>query len=141
MGKKPIQIRREVPGHVANRLQAALWREAFYLVEQGVISVADLDTAIAYGPGLRWALLGPLLNLHLSGGDGGIGYALDHLGPAIESWWEDLGAVSISQSLRDRLVAGVDEELAPFSRPELVRQRDEVLVSLLALKAQAGELP
>ena len=67
IGKKPIHIRREVKGHVANRLQAALWREAFHLVEQGITSVEDVDTAIAQGPGLRWALLGPFLNLHLSG--------------------------------------------------------------------------
>src|SRR5690606_31675808 len=68
IGKKPIYIRREVKGHVANRLQAALWREAFHLVEEGVASVGDIDAAIAHGPGLRWALLGPFLNLHLSGG-------------------------------------------------------------------------
>ena len=74
IGKKPIHIRREVKGYVANRLQAALWREAFYLVEQGIASVEDVDTAIAHGPGLRWALLGPFLNLHMSGGPGGIAH-------------------------------------------------------------------
>ncbi|MFX5793765.1 3-hydroxyacyl-CoA dehydrogenase family protein, partial [Acinetobacter baumannii] len=79
-----------------NRLQAALWREAFHLVEQGVASTEDIDTAIAYGPGLRWALMGPYLNLHMSGGEGGIGHMLDHLGPPIESWWADLGAPSIT---------------------------------------------
>lgn len=108
---------------------------------KGVISVADLDTAIAYGPGLRWALLGPLLNLHLSGGEGGIAYALEHLGPAIESWWNDLGEVSLSQAPRNSLIVGVDQELEPLSRSELVRQRDDVLVSLLALKAKASALP
>jgi carnitine 3-dehydrogenase len=71
-----------VKGHVANRLEAALWPEAFYLVEQGIASVEDVDTAIAHGPGLRWALLGPFLNLHLSGGTGGIAHVLEHLGPA-----------------------------------------------------------
>jgi len=91
IGKKPIRIRREVKGHIANRLQAALWREAFFLVEQGIASVEDVDTAIAHGPGLRWALLGPFLNLHLSGGAGGIAHVLEHLGPPIESWWRDLG--------------------------------------------------
>ena len=63
LGKKPIHIRREIKGHVANRLQAALWREAFYLVSQGIVSVSEVDTAIAHGPGLRWALLGPFLDL------------------------------------------------------------------------------
>jgi carnitine 3-dehydrogenase len=91
IGKKPIHIRREVKGHVANRLQAALWREAFYLVQQGIASVEEIDTAIAYGPGLRWALLGPFLNLHLSGGAGGITHVLEHLGPSMESYWRDFG--------------------------------------------------
>ena len=77
IGKKPIRIRREVQGHVANRLQAALWREAFYLVQRGIASVEDVDTAIAHGPGLRWALLGPFLNRHLSGGAGGIAHVLE----------------------------------------------------------------
>src|SRR3954449_2593358 len=72
IGKHPIYLRKEVRGHVANRLQAALWQEAFHLVASGVVSVADVDAAIAHGPGLRWALLGPFLNLHLSGGAGGI---------------------------------------------------------------------
>src|SRR5690606_5566530 len=71
IGKKPIFLRQELKGYVGNRLQAALWREAFYLVEQGIVSPEDVDTAIAHGPGLRWAFLGPFKNLHLSGGDGG----------------------------------------------------------------------
>jgi hypothetical protein len=103
--------------------------------------VTDIDTAIAYGPGLRWALLGPFLNLHLSGGDGGMAHAIDHLGPPIETWWKDLGNVSISPPLRDILIAGVHEELARLSLSELIQQRDDVLLSLLALKADAKGLP
>jgi 3-hydroxyacyl-CoA dehydrogenase len=103
IGKKPIHPLKEVKGHIANRLQAALWREAFHLVEQGVATTADIDTAIAYGPGLRWALMGPFLNLHLSGGAGGIGHLLDHLGPPIESWWADLGQPAIRPRLRSAL--------------------------------------
>lgn len=141
IGKKPIHIRREVPGHVANRLQAALWREAFHLLEQGVASVADIDTAIAHGPGLRWALLGPFLNLHLSGGAAGIGHTIDHLGPPIESWWQDLGTPSFSPELRAAAIAGVAAELADYTLPETIRQRDETLITLLALKADAEELP
>jgi len=71
IGKHPIRINKEVPGHVANRLQAALWREAVHLVAEGVVSVADADAGIAYGPGLRWALMGPHLTFHLAGGEGG----------------------------------------------------------------------
>src|SRR5690606_35320214 len=79
IGKKPIRLNKEVKGHIANRLQVALWREAFHLVQQGVASVKDIDTAIAHGPGLRWALLGPFLNLHASGGAGGIAHTLRHI--------------------------------------------------------------
>ncbi|WP_066044255.1 3-hydroxyacyl-CoA dehydrogenase NAD-binding domain-containing protein [Blastomonas sp. CCH13-E1] len=141
IGKKPIHIRREVKGHVANRLQAALWREAFYLVDQGIASVSDVDTAIAHGPGLRWALLGPFLNLHLSGGSGGIGHVIDHLGPPIQTWWHDLGDLSFTPQVRAQAVAGVEEELSGHTLSALQDERDEVLIRLLSLKAQAPELP
>jgi 3-hydroxyacyl-CoA dehydrogenase len=140
IGKKPIHVKREVKGHIANRLQAALWREAFYLVDQGIATVADIDTAIAHGPGLRWALLGPFMNMHLSGGSAGIGYVIDHLGPACESWWQDLGDVSLTPSLRSRAVDGIAEELTSRSLDAVVRARDKVLVQLLSLKSSA-ELP
>jgi carnitine 3-dehydrogenase len=141
IGKKPIHIRREVKGHVANRLQAALWREAFYLVEQGIASVEDVDTAIAYGPGLRWALLGPFLNMHLSGGAGGIAHVLEHLGPPIESWWRDLGHVTLSEELNAAISRGVTEELGSADLARLTSQRDDVLLALLQLKADADRLP
>lgn len=141
IGKKPIHIRREVKGHIANRLQAALWREAIYLVEQGVASISDIDTAIAHGPGLRWALLGPFLNLHLSGGEGGLAHALEHLGPPIEDWWSDLGDVTLSPELNKTLAAGVDEELGASDLSEVVAQRDDILLALLKLKADSRLLP
>ena len=80
IGKQPIHIKKEVTGHVANRLQAALWREAIHLVAEGVVSVADADAAIAYGPGLRWALMGPHLTFHLAGGEGGMTHFMSHIG-------------------------------------------------------------
>lgn len=141
IGKKPIQVRREVKGHIANRLQAALWREAFHLVEQGVATVADIDAAIAHGPGLRWALLGPFLNLHLSGGAGGIGHVIDHLGPPMEDWWSDLGHPVLTEALRAKAVDGVGDELEDRSLSAMIRQRDDALLTLLALKAKADQLP
>lgn len=141
IGKKPIHPRKEVKGHIANRLQAALWREAFYLVEQGVATVSDIDTAIAHGPGLRWALLGPFLNLHLSGGEGGMQHVLDHLGPPIESWWADLGAPSITEELKKKLVAGVQEELDGRQQATMVAQRDGLLLDLIEAKAAAKSIP
>ena len=140
-GKKPIRLRREMRGHVANRLQAALWQEAIHLVQSGVASVEDIDTAIAHGPGLRWALLGPFLNLHLSGGKGGIEHLLAHLGPPTESMWRALGTVSLTPEVQTLVAEGTRAELAKCDEPAMVRQRDELLLTLLQLKAKAGELP
>ena len=86
LGKHPIHLRKEAPGHLANRLQSALWREAVHAVADGVASVADVDAAVAYGPGLRWAMMGPHLTFHLAGGEGGMAHFMDHLGPANEVW-------------------------------------------------------
>jgi 3-hydroxyacyl-CoA dehydrogenase len=137
VGKRPIRLRQELPGHVANRLQAALWQEAYSLVERGVASVSDIDTAISHGPGLRWAVLGPFLNQHLSGGPGGIAHILEHLGPPTQEWWRDLRQVTLTPELIATLVAGVDEEIAGVDSAELVANRDAVLNALLAAKAGA----
>lgn len=140
IGKKPIRVRQELPGHIANRLQAALWREAYSLVDRGVATVADIDTAISYGPGLRWALLGPFANQHLSGGPGGIAHVLEHLGPPTQAWWRDLGDPSLTPELAAKLVAGVDEALAGTDSAELAARRDALLQLLLAAKAES-DLP
>ena len=141
MGKRPVMVRHEVPGHVANRLQAALWREAYSLVERGVATVADIDTAISYGPGLRWALLGPLVNQHLSGGDGGLAHVLEHLGPPTQAWMDDLGEPQLTPRLTDLLVRGVDDELSGIDQRQLVADRDALLVELLERKALRTALP
>lgn len=141
LGKRPIHVRREILGHIANRLQAALWREAFHLVDQGVASVADIDTAIAHGPGLRWALMGPFMNLHLSGGDGGMAHLLDHLGGPIESWWRDLGDPSMTEALEARVVQGVADERGARKEEALERTRDDLLIDLIRAKAAGGTLP
>ena len=141
-GKHPITLRKEVRGHVANRLQAALWQEAFNLVNQGVASVADVDAAIAHGPGLRWALLGPFLNLHLSGGAGGIAALFEKpLWQATESMWRDLGSVSVDAELGQCVADGVAAELAGRDPAALVRDRDQGLAALLRLKAAMAGLP
>jgi carnitine 3-dehydrogenase len=135
LGKQPIRLRRELPGHVANRLQAALWREAYHLVGEGVVSVADLDLAISSGPGLRWALLGPFATQHLSGGPGGLAHVLEHLGPPMVEWWEDLGSPELTPALVDTLVAGVTDELGGQEKNVMAR-RDAALRELLAMKAR-----
>lgn len=134
-GKRPIFLKREIRGHIANRLQAALWQEAIHLVESGVATVSDIDAAIAHGPGLRWALLGPFLNMHLSGGQGGMTHVLSHLGPAIEAIWRDLGSVSLTPECKAAVVGGLNEKLAGCDLPATIRDRDRLLIELLEAKA------
>jgi 3-hydroxyacyl-CoA dehydrogenase len=138
IGKRPIHIRREVAGHVANRLQAALWREAVHLVASGVASVADVDAAISEGPGLRWALMGPHLTFHLAGGAGGMAHFLDQLGPPLEGWWDDLGAPRLTAETCAALTAGVAAEAAGRDIAALAAERDRFLIDLLALKQPDG---
>lgn len=138
IGKRPIHIRREVAGHVANRLQAALWREAVHLVATGVASVADVDTAISEGPGLRWALMGPHLTFHLAGGSGGMAHFLEQLGPPLAGWWNDLGAPSLSPQVREALTTGVAAEAGGRDVAALAAARDRFLIELLALKKATG---
>jgi len=141
LGKRPVLVRGEVPGHLTNRLQAALWREAYSLVERGIATVADIDMAISSGPGLRWALLGPLAGQHLSGGPGGMAHTLRHLGPPAQVWMDDLGAPQLTSALTDALVAGVDAELEGIDQRDLVAQRDELLVELILRKRDFPSLP
>lgn len=131
LGRHPIVLRKEMPGHVANRMASALWREAVYLVEQGVASVEDIDAAVTHGPGLRWAIFGPHLTYHLGGGDGGIEHYLEHLGPSQARRWASLGAPVLDDATKRALVDGVHEEAAGRSIDELERTRDAALVALL----------
>jgi 3-hydroxyacyl-CoA dehydrogenase len=131
VGKAPIRLNKEVPGHLANRLQAALWREAVHAVASGLASVEDVDTAIAQGPGLRWAVMGPHMIFNLAGGEGGMKHFIDHIGPAMEDWWRDLGAPYLTPEVNEKLIAGVVDEAAGRSRAELVQQRDKALIDLI----------
>jgi carnitine 3-dehydrogenase len=136
IGKHPIQINKEVRGHVANRLQAALWREAVHLVNEGVVSVADADAAVAYGPGLRWALMGPSLTFHMAGGEGGMTHFLEHIGGPMQSWMDDLGKPKLTPKTRKALIDGVAEEAGRRSIADLRRWRDRKLIEILKV---AGE--
>jgi 3-hydroxyacyl-CoA dehydrogenase len=134
IGKQPIHIRREVAGHVANRLQAALWREAVSLVANGVASVADIDTAISQGPGLRWAFMGPHLTFHLAGGTGGMEHFLGQFAGPMQSWWQDLGQPVLNREVSGALTDGIAAEAAGRDIDTLAAERDRFLVELLALK-------
>jgi carnitine 3-dehydrogenase len=137
IGKHPIQIRKEVKGHLANRLQAALWREALHLVAEGVADVADVDAAIAHGPGLRWAIMGPHLTFHLAGGLGGMENFMAHLAGPVASWWPDLGSPALTPELQRKVIDGVAAEAAGRSVPELAAWRDRLLLDILAVVGAA----
>jgi 3-hydroxyacyl-CoA dehydrogenase len=139
--KRPIHIRKEVRGHVANRLQAALWREAVHLVAEGVASVEDVDVAIASGPGLRWALMGPHLTLALAGGEGGMAQAMAHFGEGIEERWRELGQPRLTPELQQRIIDGVAEEIAGGSLRDLAARRDQALVEVLRVVRRAFTAP
>jgi carnitine 3-dehydrogenase len=141
IGKSPIHIRAELPGHVTNRLQAALWREAYWLVEQGVVSVAEVDQAISSGPGLRWALLGPFATQHVSGGPGGLSHILEHLGPPMVAWWETFESAKWTPELKASLVSGMNDELAGIDQDQMLEERDRLLEQLVVAKAKTKHLP
>src|SRR6202034_4260669 len=140
IGKMPIHVRKEVVGHVANRLQAALYREVVYLIEQGVLDVADSDAAVCWGPGLRWGLMGPTLLFHLAGGEGGIQDFMEHLSGPVATWWKDLGTITeFSPEVKQTIVNGVLKEANGRSIAELERERDEMLLELLTTRSKAQE--
>ena len=137
IGKKPIRVRKEVVGHVANRLQAALYREVVYLIEQGVLDVADADTAVCSGPGLRWGVMGPNLLFHLGGGQGGMQHFLEQFTGPLAAWWKDLGKITeFSPEVKQTLLEGVLNEAGGRSIEELERERDSMLLELLATRAK-----
>jgi 3-hydroxyacyl-CoA dehydrogenase len=141
MGKQTVRLNKEVPGHVANRLQAALAREVYYLVADGVVSVADVDTALCWGPGLRWGIMGQVLLNHLGGGQGGIEHFFEQFTGPMTAWWKVLGSPELTPEVRQKLIDGLHAEVGSSSIDELAAQRDEVLLGLLELRTKSGKSP
>src|SRR5258708_3218149 len=137
LGKKTVRLHKEVPGHVANRLQAALAREVYHLVNEGVVSVADVDTALCWGPGLRWGVMGQVLLNHLGGGQGGMEHFLQQFNGPMTAWWKVLGSPQMTPELQRKLIDGVRAEVGSRSVDELAAERDEILLGLLELRTQA----
>jgi len=138
IGKKPILLRKEMPGHVANRLQAALYKEVLYLIQHGVLSVADADDAVSWGPGLRWGVMGPSLQWHVGGGAGGIKHFMEHLMDPLAGMMKSLGTPEITPDLKHAVVDAVLKEAGHRSVEQLAHDENEVLVGLLRLRAQRG---
>jgi 3-hydroxyacyl-CoA dehydrogenase len=135
IGKKPIFLHKEFPGHVANRLQAALYREVMYLIQQGVLSVADADDAVSWGPGLRWGVMGPSLQWHLGGGQGGIKHFMDHLMDPLVVMFKTLGNPEVTANLKRRIADEVLQEAGNRSVDELAQAENRTLTGLLRLRA------
>lgn len=131
IGKVTIEIKREIPGHVANRLQAALWREAIHLVNEGVATVQDVDAAVSSGPGLRWAAMGPTTLFALGAGEGGLATFCERYADSFNRWWDDLGRPHLDQDTIDRLVQGLAPITANESATDLAERRDALITAIV----------
>lgn len=136
MGKRPVRLNKEVPGHVANRLQSALSREVYYLVAEGVVSAKDADTALSWGPGLRWGVMGSLLLNHLGGGEGGIEHFFQQFAGPMTAWWKVLGQPVLTPEVQKKLIESVHAEAGSRTIDELAAERDELLLALIELRSK-----
>ena len=138
IGKKPIQLRKEIPGHVANRLQIALYKEVLYLIEQDVLSVADVDDAVSWGPGLRWGIIGPNLQFHLAGGAGGMKHFMEGVFTGLAPVMDNLGNPQITTELKQKVTEGVLQEAGKRSVEQIADGENEQLLGLLRIRTQAA---
>ncbi|RUL78822.1 3-hydroxyacyl-CoA dehydrogenase NAD-binding domain-containing protein [Dyella choica] len=134
IGQRTVRVNKEMPGHVANRLQAALAREVYHLVTEGVVSAADVDTALCWGPGLRWGLMGNMMLNHLGGGPGGIEHFFQQFSGPMMAWWKTLGTPVLTPEVQAKLIDSVHAEVGSRSIKELEAERDELLLGLLELR-------
>src|SRR5579863_9803727 len=139
IGQRTVRLNKEMPGHVANRLQAALAREVYYLVSEGVVSAADVDTALCWGPGLRWGVMGNLMLNHLGGGPGGIEHFFQQFTGPMTAWWKTLGSPVLTPEVQKKLIDSVHAEAGSRSTGELAAERDEVLLGLIELRNKAAK--
>lgn len=131
LGKECVRLKKEIPGHIANRLQAAIWRETIHLAIEGVASVQDIDKAVVAGPGLRWAVMGPNTLFHLGGGAGGIRHFCEHLGAPFQSWWNDLGEPELTAEILTELEEGMRQSSESSSIESLSKYRDAAILKVL----------
>ena len=139
IGKKAVRLNKEMPGHVANRLQGALAREVYYLVAEDVLSAADVDDALSWGPGLRWGIMGNMMLNHLGGGPGGIEHFLHQFAGPFTATWKTLGTPELTPEVQKKLIDGVHAEVGSRTIQELEAERDETLLGLLELRAKRSE--
>jgi 3-hydroxyacyl-CoA dehydrogenase len=136
IGQRTVRLNKEMPGHVANRLQAALAREVYYLVSEGVVSAADVDTALCWGPGLRWGVMGNMMLNHLGGGPGGIEHFFQQFAGPMTAWWKTLGSPVLTPEAQKTLTDSVHAEVGSRTVEELEAERDEMLLGLIELRTR-----
>src|SRR5947207_12062238 len=136
IGQRTVRLNKEVPGHVANRLQAALGREVYHLVADGIVSAADVDTALCWGPGLRWGIMGNMMINHLGGGPGGIEHFFQQFTGPMTAWWKVLGSPVLTPEVRKKLLHSVHPEVGSRTIEELEAERDEILFGLIELRTK-----
>ena len=131
VGKTTIRVNKEVPGHVANRLQAALWREALHLVKEGVASVEDVDRAVWAGPGLRWGAMGPHMLFNLGAGEGGMSAFCERYADSFHRWWDDLGTPHLDAAIGAMLEDGLSDAADGKTVTDLAAERDALIAAHL----------
>jgi 3-hydroxyacyl-CoA dehydrogenase len=141
IGQKTVRVNKEMPGHVANRLQSALMREVYYLVTEGVVSAAGADTALSWGPGLRWGVMGGMMLNHLGGGPGGIEHFFAQFSGPMMAWWKTLGEPVLTPEVQKKLIDSVHAEIGSHPVEELEAERDALLLGLLALRKKVQTRP
>jgi 3-hydroxyacyl-CoA dehydrogenase len=139
IGQRTVRVNKEMPGHVANRLQAALAREVYYLVAEGVVSAADVDTALCWGPGLRWGVMGNMMLNHLGGGPGGIEHFFQQFAGPMTAWWKTLGSPVLTPEVQKKLINSVHAEVGSRTIEELEAERDAVLLGLIELRNKVAK--
>jgi carnitine 3-dehydrogenase len=137
IGMRPLHVRKEVPGFIADRLLEALWREALHLVNEGVATTGEIDDAIRFGAGIRWSFMGTFLTYTLAGGEAGMRHFMQQFGPALELPWTKLVAPKLTDELIDRVVEGTTEQQGSHSIKQLERYRDDCITSVLTAIAEA----
>ncbi len=131
IGMKPLMVRKEIEGYISDRLQEALWRESLHLIKDGIASTEEIDDAIVYGPGLRWAFMGVCLTFHLAGGNEGMKHMLEQFGPALKLPWTKLKAPELDKNLKNRMIVGTKKQAGKFSINDLEKQRDKFLIEIM----------
>ena len=131
IGMKPLMVRKEIEGYISDRLQEALWRESLHLIKDGIASTEEIDDAIVYGPGLRWAFMGVCLTFHLAGGEEGMKHMLEQFGPALKLPWTKLKAPELNKKLKGRMISGTKKQAGKFSINDLEKQRDLFLIEIM----------